>query len=79
MKLSLGTVQFGKKYGISNTSGIVSYNEAENILNTAKDAEIKMLDTANDYGESENILGSIGVNEFDIVSKRVSKASWRKK
>ena len=69
MKLSLGTVQFGKKYGISNTSGIVSYNEAENILNTAKDAEIKMLDTANDYGESENILGSIGVNEFDIVSK----------
>ncbi len=69
MKLSLGTVQFGKKYGISNRSGIVTVNEAEKILITAKEAGIKMIDTANSYGESENILGSIGVNEFNIVSK----------
>ena len=69
MKLALGTVQFGNKYGISNSSGKVSYNEVEKILLTANDAGIKMLDTANNYGESETILGSIGVSEFEIVSK----------
>lgn len=69
MKLALGTVQFGNKYGISNSSGTVPYNEVEKILLTAKDTGIKMLDTANDYGESETILGSIGVSEFEIISK----------
>ena len=69
MKLSLGTVQFGNNYGVSNKTGIVSYNEAEKILTTARESGIKMLDTANSYGESENILGEIGVNDFDVVSK----------
>ena len=68
-KLSLGTVQFGLDYGITNKEGQVAINEVEDILNFAKQKNIKTLDTAALYGNSEDILGQIGVKSYQIITK----------
>ena len=71
-KLALGTAQFGLDYGISNKTGQVSLEEARKILNLAKEHHIDTLDTASSYGDSEKILGDIGVNDFHVVTKTAS-------
>jgi aryl-alcohol dehydrogenase-like predicted oxidoreductase len=68
-KVGLGTVQFGIDYGISNGSGKTSKQEASKILALAKQHGISLLDTAPAYGESEALLGEIGVTDFNVVSK----------
>jgi hypothetical protein len=60
LKLALGTVQFGRPYGIANQSGQVSRAEAKVILALARSAGIDTLDTAIAYGESETCLGAVG-------------------
>ena len=69
MKLALGTVQFGLAYGVSNQSGQVSQLEVESILQEAWRQGIDTLDTAVLYGDSESVLGAVGVEQFRIVSK----------
>tara|TARA_Y100001968_G_C19446890_1_gene765884 strand:+ start:886 stop:1746 length:861 start_codon:yes stop_codon:yes gene_type:complete len=69
MKLSLGTAQFGMNYGISNRKGKPDYEEAERILHLAKKSDIKLIDTAIVYGDSEKVLGEIGVDDFKIITK----------
>ncbi|HSI87150.1 MAG: aldo/keto reductase [Candidatus Methylacidiphilales bacterium] len=69
MKIALGTVQFGLKYGIANQSGQVAESEVRKILSLAQVAGIDTLDTAVGYGESEAVLGRAGVEGFRIVSK----------
>ena len=43
IELSIGTVQFGLDYGISNTQGQTSSEEASRILNFAKTENIYLL------------------------------------
>jgi len=69
MKIALGTVQFGLNYGISNRAGQVTHEEARAILRLAKANGVDTLDTAIGYGESEQRLGEIGVEDWDIVTK----------
>lgn len=70
MKLSIGTVQFGLDYGISNKNGKTSNSEVKSILTKALDAGIEDLDTAYSYGESESVLGKSGfVDKFKVVTK----------
>jgi aryl-alcohol dehydrogenase-like predicted oxidoreductase len=69
MKLAIGTVQFGLSYGINNQSGRVMPDEARKILQLASQSGLKTLDTAIDYGESENTLGEVGVADWDVVTK----------
>lgn len=69
MKLALGTVQFGLNYGIANDQGKVQYNQATSILQLASKKGISTLDTAIAYGNSEEVLGSIGVDRWDVISK----------
>lgn len=69
MKLALGTVQFGLSYGIANTRGQVSFEEARDILVRAAGAGVEVLDTAIDYGNAESALGAIGVTDWQIVTK----------
>lgn len=76
MKLGLGTVQFGLPYGITNTEGQVSQQEAARILSFAKQSGITVLDTAAAYGNSEKVLGSLlsGHDQeqpFRIISKTI--------
>jgi len=68
-KIILGTAQFGIKYGISNVSGQVEFNEVKKILKFARECNILELDTAAAYGESEEILGKVGVHDFLTISK----------
>ncbi len=72
MKLGLGTVQFGLSYGVSNNVGRPILDEIRRILSVAREAGIRVLDTAASYGESESILGELtpGVDpSFDVVTK----------
>ena len=69
MKLALGTVQFGLDYGITNHSGQVAIDEVKDILDYAKTNNIDTLDTAARYGNSEQVLGEVGVNNYRIITK----------
>lgn len=69
MKLAIGTAQFGLDYGISNAGGRTSQAEAERILSYANAAGIDTLDTAAAYGDSEKVLGHIGVPGWKVISK----------
>lgn len=70
-QLCLGTAQFGLAYGITNTNGQVSEAEIEQILIEANKAEICWLDTAQAYGNAEEVLGRQlpAAHEFRLISK----------
>jgi aryl-alcohol dehydrogenase-like predicted oxidoreductase len=69
MKLAIGTAQFGMRYGISNLSGKVSQEGGKAILKYAASAGVDTIDTAMAYGDSEQVLGNIGVEGFNVVTK----------
>lgn len=58
-RLMLGTVQLGMPYGIANTSGQPDRATARQIIKTALDNNVTYFDTAQAYGDSEHVLGSI--------------------
>ena len=68
-RIILGTAQFGSDYGLSNLDGMIPYSEAKSIIDYAYLHGISALDTASNYGESEKVLGKIGVNKFNCVTK----------
>jgi aryl-alcohol dehydrogenase-like predicted oxidoreductase len=70
-EIALGTVQFGQDYGVSNMDGRTMPKEVAQILRSARDNGIRLLDTAATYGESETVLGGQRAPEmgFDIVTK----------
>lgn len=68
-KLALGTVQFGLDYGVANEAGQVKSAEVEQILSEAKKNGIDILDTAIAYGNSEEVLGKVGIDGFRVVTK----------
>jgi aryl-alcohol dehydrogenase-like predicted oxidoreductase len=72
MKLALGTVQFGLDYGVTNLSGQVTIDEVRSILTFAKNNKINTLDTASGYGNSEQVLGRCGVNNYQVITKTIS-------
>nr|WP_294937016.1 aldo/keto reductase [uncultured Flavobacterium sp.] len=69
MKITLGTVQFGINYGISNTHGVPSDTELKAIFSAAEDGGIECLDTAQAYGNAEERLGQFSGNHFKIITK----------
>lgn len=69
MKLALGTAQFGLDYGVANDSGQISVEDASLIMVSARRAGINVLDTAIAYGDSEAVLGSLGVSSWKIITK----------
>ena len=68
-RLSLGTAQFGLKYGITNQAEKIKFSQAKEILKLAKKNNINLIDTAMSYGESEKIIGDTGIKDFKIVTK----------
>jgi len=71
-KIALGTVQFGLDYGITNSKGRVQIEEVKSILECAKENSINTLDTAVNYGNSEEILGNSGIDDFQVITKTLS-------
>ncbi|MHA7863439.1 MAG: aldo/keto reductase [Flagellimonas marinaquae] len=72
----MGTVQLGLDYGINNKSGKPELTEAFEILSSAYKRGIRILDTAEAYGNSQEVIGSFHKKnpkaKFNIISK-VSK------
>lgn len=69
MKIALGTAQFGMDYGISNLRGQTSFDEVKKIIEFSKNIGIKKIDTAKNYGETEKIIGEVGIKDFKIITK----------
>jgi aryl-alcohol dehydrogenase-like predicted oxidoreductase len=73
-KLILGTVQFGLNYGVNNSSGKPNYNEIKSILDYAYENGVRELDSADVYGDSQEIIGQFELaspNRFKLMSKFV--------
>jgi len=68
-KIALGTVKFGTNYGIGLETNQVRPEEVGNILRYANLMNVDLLDTAPSYGDSEKVLGDLGVQQFDIITK----------
>ncbi len=68
-RLAIGTVQFGLRYGVANQSGQVTGQEASSFLRVARATDIDTLDTASAYGASEQVLGEIGVDGWQVITK----------
>ena len=62
--LSLGTVQLGLNYGISNTTGKPDLEQSFSILDAAMEEGISVLDTAAAYGDSEQVIGAWLASRF---------------
>ena len=71
MKLGLGTVQFGLNYGINNDRGKPRIDEIRAIIHCAEANHIMVVDTAADYGDSEETLGRLIANRpnFQLITK----------
>jgi len=68
MKICLGTVQFGLNYGIEKKK--IEISEIDKILTMALENGISVLDTAQNYGDSEKIIGKFKKSSnFKIISK----------
>lgn len=71
-KIILGTVQFGLDYGINNSSGKPSDEQIKKILDYAGSSGIRILDTAEAYGDSQTRIGDYHKTSnvtFDIITK----------
>lgn len=72
LRYSIGTVQWGMNYGISNQNGIPDDSEVKEILNWANKNGINHLDTAASYANSEARIGKLiteGNFKFNITTK----------
>lgn len=58
-QLILGTVQFGLDYGITNSSGEIPDQVVQQMLVFAEEHDIRIFDTAADYGNSQYRLGQL--------------------
>lgn len=68
-RIAIGAAQFGPSYGIANKMGRIDLSEARNILHTAWSAGIDTVDTAAEYGRSEQVLGEVGVGQWQVITK----------
>lgn len=75
----LGCAQFSDKYGLFSGDFGISISEKHKIIETARTRGIKFLDTAYGYGNSEEILGNIGVSDFAIITKLPLELETRQK
>jgi len=76
VKIALGTAQLGFEYGIANTVGRVSPEDAARILDVAERGGVRLLDTAPAYGDSEAVLGALRAAErFAIVTKTARRGA----
>jgi aryl-alcohol dehydrogenase-like predicted oxidoreductase len=68
-RLVIGTAQFGMSYGITNNFGKVTRFEVNNIFEIARINKINTIDTAISYGNSQEVIGSFNLKEFNIITK----------
>ena len=69
MKLVIGTAQLGENYGIAFPGKKIQKSEFIKILDLAQKNKIQSIDTAAAYGDSQEILGEIGINGMCVTTK----------
>lgn len=70
IKFILGGAQIGNKYGFfSRRTKMKDVKEIEKIFNLSTKSKIEYIDTANDYKNSEELIGNTAKNRFKIISK----------
>ena len=69
MKIALGTVQWGLKYGINNTNGIPSNDELKKIFSIARKNNIDLFDTAVQYGDAEKRICKLSIPKDKVITK----------
>jgi len=69
MKIALGTVQWGLKYGINNVNGIPSNHELKKIFSIARKNNIDLFDTAVQYGDAEKRIGKLSIPKDKVITK----------
>lgn len=74
-QICVGTAQFGLNYGITNQGGQVEHDQVKDLLLFAQQLNVKYIDTAQSYGNSEQILGNNlpPLHNFHIISKLKSQ------
>lgn len=78
MKIALGTANFGQKYGLAKKN-IDSYKKIEKILKFSNNSTIKIIDTSDNYGSSESLLGSHNLKKFKVITKLKISANEKRK
>ncbi len=72
-KMTLGTVQLGRSYGVNNSAGKPTEEKSFAILDAAYEGGVTILDTSDDYGNSEEVIGKYlqthPDKHFDICTK----------
>ena len=68
-KISIGTAQFGMKYGVTNKNKSLTVDEISKILSYAKRNKINKIDTAYAYGSAEKKLGNFNLTNWKISTK----------
>ena len=74
-RISLGTVQFGRNYGISNKLGKPNSETINEILDFSIKNGINTFDTAAGYGDSESILGKFFELKNNVIPCITTKIS----
>jgi aryl-alcohol dehydrogenase-like predicted oxidoreductase len=72
-ELIVGTAQFGAGYGITNTVGRITDRDMGDILGVAQSAGLDLFDTAPDYGDAQERLGTF----FDAAAGRRFVSKFR--
>ena len=72
-KLILGTAQFGLKYGINNTIGKPQKDEVLSLLKVAYNSGIRVLDTAEAYGNAHQLIGNYHKKQHNFKFKIITK------
>ena len=68
MRIALGTANFGQKYGLAEQI-IKSKKKVKKIIEFASKSKIELIDTSNNYGSSEALLGNNNLKNFKIMTK----------
>ena len=68
-KYTVGTANFGNKYGIKNKEKKLSLSNSKKILLLANQNKIKNIDTAIAYGNSQNYIGKLYAKKYKVSTK----------
>lgn len=71
MEITLGTVQFGMSYGVSNKGGELSSKKIQKICQKFRSYGYNSFDTARSYGRSEKELSNV-ICDGDIITTKIA-------
>ena len=71
MEIILGTANFGNNYGLLHRESILKKDEIFTILRSCAKVNVKRIDTAVTYGNSQKILGDYNAGEYFKITTKI--------